>query len=111
MAGTTSSANCVAARSPDRDALRQNTDKILQANAKDLQAAPGYGLTDAQTDRLKLDPSRIDGIALGMEDVAMLPDPIGEAHALRVSAINRASLAVFDDAGALRRMRRMRLCI
>lgn len=76
------------------DALRQNTEKILQANAKDLEAAPGYGLTEAQTDRLKLDPSRIDGIAAGMEDVAMLPDPIGEAiestvrpNGLRVSKI------------------------
>ncbi len=37
------------------------------------------------------------------------PGAFGEAHALRVSAINRASLAVFDDAGALGRMQQMRV--
>jgi glutamate-5-semialdehyde dehydrogenase len=58
--------------------LRDQTDALLTANAKDLKAAPGYGLTDAQTDRLKLSEQRIAAIADGMEQVAMLPDPIGE---------------------------------
>ena len=48
------------------------------------------------------------GLRIGVID-RHEPDPFGEAYALRVSAINRASLAVFDDAGALRRMRQMRV--
>ena len=58
--------------------IRTQIDAILQANAKDIEAAPGFGLTSAQTDRLRLTPERIEAIALGMEEVAMLPDPIGE---------------------------------
>jgi glutamate-5-semialdehyde dehydrogenase len=59
-------------------ALRDRTADILAANQLDLQAAPGFGLTDAQTDRLKLSPERVAGIAAGMEHVVALPDPIGE---------------------------------
>jgi glutamate-5-semialdehyde dehydrogenase len=59
-------------------ALRKRTDEILAANARDVAAAPGFGLTDAAIDRLKLSPQRIDAIAVGLEEVAGLPDPIGE---------------------------------
>lgn len=58
--------------------LRERSDAIAVANAKDLEAAPGYGLTDAQTDRLRLTPERLESIAVGLEEVAALPDPIGE---------------------------------
>lgn len=58
--------------------LRHQSDAILAANQEDLDAAPGYGLTDAQIDRLRLDKDRIDGIALGLEEVVALPDPVGE---------------------------------
>jgi glutamate-5-semialdehyde dehydrogenase len=58
--------------------LREKIDDIEQANARDLSAAPGYGLTDAQVDRLRLTPKRIEEIAAGLEQVAALPDPIGE---------------------------------
>ena len=58
--------------------LRENTDAIIAANENDIHAAPDYGLTDAQIDRLRLTPERIDGIAVGLEEIAMLPDPIGE---------------------------------
>jgi glutamate-5-semialdehyde dehydrogenase len=58
--------------------LRTNVDEIEQANSRDLDAAPGYGLTDAQIDRLRLTPKRIEEIAAGLEQVASLPDPIGE---------------------------------
>ena len=74
--------------------LREQTKTILAANAKDVAAAPGFGLTDAQTDRLRLDADRIDAIASGMEEVAMLADPIGEViesnirpNGLRVSRV------------------------
>jgi len=58
--------------------LREQTAAILEANELDIAAAPGYGLTDAQTDRLRLDEARIEDIASGLEDVAALPDPVGE---------------------------------
>ena len=57
--------------------LRDNTATILRENEKDLEAAPSYGLTPAATDRLKLSPERIEGIASALEDVAKLPEPIG----------------------------------
>ena len=59
-------------------ALRQGSAEIQSANESDLQAAPGFGLTDAGVDRLRLDHERIDSIATAMEEVAALPDPIGE---------------------------------
>ncbi len=51
---------------------------LAEANRLDLAAAPGYGLTPAEVDRLKLTPDRIDAIAKALDEVAMLPDPIGE---------------------------------
>ncbi|MFT7639990.1 MAG: glutamate-5-semialdehyde dehydrogenase [Pirellulaceae bacterium] len=58
--------------------LRENLAAILAANAKDIEAAAGFGLTSAQVDRLKLDPERVDGIARALEEIAMLRDPVGE---------------------------------
>jgi glutamate-5-semialdehyde dehydrogenase len=59
-------------------ALREATQEVLAANSLDVQAAPGYGLTDAAIDRLTLTPKRIEEIATGLEEVAALPDPVGE---------------------------------
>jgi len=58
--------------------LRHQTAVLLEANAADVAAAPGFGLTDAETDRLRLTNKRIDEIAVGLEEVAALPDPVGE---------------------------------
>lgn len=58
--------------------LRVSVLAIAQSNAQDLAAAPGYGLTDAQIDRLRLTSQRINDIATGLEQIASLPDPIGE---------------------------------
>ena len=58
--------------------LRQNTEELQAANQRDLEAAPGYGLTDAQIDRLRLTPERIEGIATALLEVAQLRDPIGQ---------------------------------
>ena len=58
--------------------LRANESELLAANALDLEAAPGFGLSDAQADRLRLTSERIDGIAQAMEQVAEFADPIGE---------------------------------
>ena len=58
--------------------LRERADDIIAANAKDIEAAPGYGLTSAMVDRLKLDTGRIDKIAAAMEEIVVLPNPVGE---------------------------------
>jgi glutamate-5-semialdehyde dehydrogenase len=58
--------------------LRENEERITEANERDLAAAPGYGLTDAAIDRLRLNCKRIDEIAVGLEQIAELADPIGE---------------------------------
>ncbi len=60
------------------DGLVELTNRILAANEQDLAAAPGYGLTDAAVDRLRLTPTSIAGIATGLREIAMLADPIGE---------------------------------
>lgn len=59
-------------------AIRQQTDSLVAANQLDIQAAAEFGLTDAQIDRLRLTADRVDAIAAGMEQIAMLPDPVGE---------------------------------
>jgi glutamate-5-semialdehyde dehydrogenase len=58
--------------------LREKSSQIETANARDLSAAPGFGLSEAQIDRLRLTPKRIAEIASGLEQVAALRDPIGE---------------------------------
>jgi glutamate-5-semialdehyde dehydrogenase len=59
-------------------ALRADEAAILEANAKDLAASKSKGLTDAMTDRLRLDHARLEDIAVACEAVAKLPDPVGE---------------------------------
>ncbi len=59
-------------------ALRADEAVILEANAKDLATAKAKGLTDAMTDRLRLDHARLEDIAVACEAVAKLPDPVGE---------------------------------
>ncbi|MCE9607162.1 MAG: glutamate-5-semialdehyde dehydrogenase [Planctomycetia bacterium] len=59
-------------------ALRSRFDEIQTANARDLAAAPGYGLTDAAIDRLRLTPKTVESMARALEEVAALADPIGE---------------------------------
>lgn len=60
------------------EAITANTRQILAANAEDLKAARAAGTPTAMLDRLALDPSRVDGIAAGLRQVAGLPDPVGE---------------------------------
>ena len=59
-------------------ALRQGLDEILAANQQDIEAAPGFGLTPAQTDRLELNQDRVESIAVALEQIAAMEDPIGE---------------------------------
>ena len=58
-------------------ALRDDQPRILAANRQDLDAARGQ-ITDVMLDRLSLDPARLESMAKGLEDVAKLPDPVGE---------------------------------
>ena len=57
--------------------IRKAEAEILDANEKDMAAATEKGLSAAMLDRLKLDPSRVEGIASGLEAIAKLPDPVG----------------------------------
>ena len=58
-------------------ALRDNAAAIIEANQIDLANGRAAGLSDSLLDRLKLDESRILGMAEGVEQVAAQPDPIG----------------------------------
>lgn len=62
------------------DALENNTQKILDANAIDVQKSKGV-ISDVMIDRLMLTSDRIRAMADGIRDVAKLPDPIG--HTLK----------------------------
>ncbi len=56
--------------------LRAGVDKLQSANAIDLQQ--GAGLASPLLDRLKLTPAIIDTVAMGCEQLAAMPDPVGE---------------------------------
>ena len=58
--------------------IREAAPAILEANAEDLAAGAGRGLTSAMLDRLRLDQGRLEAVAAGVEKVAGLPDPVGE---------------------------------
>lgn len=60
------------------DLLRSSAEELETANQADLDAAPGYGLTAAQIDRLRLTPERVESIAVALEEVAQIRDPIGQ---------------------------------
>lgn len=51
---------------------------LSEANRLDIAAAPGYGLSDAAVDRLRLTPQRVADMAKGIGEVAALPEPVGE---------------------------------
>ena len=58
------------------DALVANEERILAANALDLEKAKGT-VSDVMLDRLMLNSARIGGMAKGIRDVVKLPDPVG----------------------------------
>jgi glutamate-5-semialdehyde dehydrogenase len=58
--------------------LLQNQDKLIVANKLDMQAGKQRGLQTALLDRLELTPARIQAMAEGLNQIAALPDPIGE---------------------------------
>lgn len=60
------------------DDLRANEEKILERNRIDVEKAKEAGLTGAMVDRLTLTGARIEAMAAGLEEIANLPDPVGE---------------------------------
>ncbi|MFC7402553.1 glutamate-5-semialdehyde dehydrogenase [Citricoccus sp. GCM10030269] len=60
------------------DALRATAAAILSANEKDLEQGREKGTSEALLDRLRLDEQRIGALAAALEELAALPDPVGD---------------------------------
>ncbi|MCZ9883673.1 glutamate-5-semialdehyde dehydrogenase [Arthrobacter sp. B2a2-09] len=76
-------------------ALREQQVSILAANAKDVESGRNNGTSAAMLDRLTLTPARIDGLVAALENLAGLPDPVGNVvrgqtlpNGLRLRQIN-----------------------
>lgn len=59
-------------------ALITNAEDIINANLKDMENAKANNMPESLLDRLLLDKSRIEGMAEGLNKVALLEDPVGE---------------------------------
>lgn len=64
-------------------AIRREAAALLAANREDLAAARAAGLEPAMLDRLTLSEKGIAAMAEGVEQVAALPDPVGEISDLK----------------------------
>ena len=64
-------------------ALRAHAAEIVAANAEDVAAARAAGTKESLVDRLMLDEGRIEGMAAALEDLAVLPDPLGRVQDAR----------------------------
>ncbi|MBM3465291.1 MAG: glutamate-5-semialdehyde dehydrogenase, partial [Armatimonadetes bacterium] len=60
--------------------LRASRTDVLVANIKDVEASREAGATAALLDRLALNEARVDAMAQALEEVAALPDPLGEGE-------------------------------
>ena len=58
-------------------ALRENTTKILEGNRKDMADAEINNLSPALKDRLMLDADRVEAMAVAIEEIAALKEPVG----------------------------------
>jgi glutamate-5-semialdehyde dehydrogenase len=58
--------------------IRERAPQLLSANARDLEQARADGLEAAMIDRLTLSAKGVEQMAAGLEQIASLPDPIGE---------------------------------
>ena len=58
--------------------IRRSAADILSENARDLENARARELKGSFLDRLTLDAARLEAMAKGLEDIAALPDPVGE---------------------------------
>ncbi|HET8874958.1 MAG TPA: glutamate-5-semialdehyde dehydrogenase [Casimicrobiaceae bacterium] len=64
-------------------ALRRDASRLMQANARDVEAACAAGHDAAFVDRLTLTSPRIEAMARGLDEIAALADPVGEISDLR----------------------------
>ncbi|HPF27684.1 MAG: glutamate-5-semialdehyde dehydrogenase [Steroidobacteraceae bacterium] len=78
LADTATRNGALAAMAAD---LRQSSATILAANQLDLDAARAKGLSAALLDRLQLDARRVEAMAVGVEAIRALPDPVGSVIA------------------------------
>ena len=76
------------------DLLLERSAEVLEANGLDVLAAREAGIADGLIDRLRLDESRLEGMAAGLRQVAALADPVGEVldgwvrpNGLRISRV------------------------
>ena len=60
------------------DALLEQSETVLAANADDVAAAEAAGMGEHLVDRLRLDHDRVEAMARGLREVAGLADPVGE---------------------------------
>ena len=76
--------------------LRAQAGEIRAANDRDVASARDAGLDDALIDRLTLTPERIEQMARGLNEIAALPDPVGEITglAMRPSGIQVGRMRV-----------------
>ena len=58
--------------------IERETDRILQANERDIQNGTDNGVSGALLDRLRLSETRLKDIVGGLESLLELPDPVGE---------------------------------
>ena len=91
LAAKKASASCATASLDVRNAalcamaaaLRENTEDILAANGRDMEAAGERGTAAPLLDRLELTGARIEQMACGLESLAALPDPLGAVQDAR----------------------------
>ena len=61
--------------------IRRSTADILSENRRDIENARARELKGSFLDRLTLDEARLDAMARGLEEIAALPDPVGQVMA------------------------------
>jgi glutamate-5-semialdehyde dehydrogenase len=64
-------------------AIRRDAARLLEANARDMEQARAGGLDAALLDRLQINDKAVAGMAEGLEQIAALPDPVGEIDGLK----------------------------
>ena len=64
--------------------IRASRDELLAANLQDVDQARADGLEPAMLDRLTLSAKGVEAMAQGLEQVAALPDPVGEISDLKL---------------------------
>lgn len=60
------------------EGLRKSAEELKAANQNDLESGRSKGLSDAMLDRLTLSNARVEQMAAGLEEIALMRDPVGE---------------------------------